>query len=200
MQGMLETQVPSLGWEDPLEEEMATHSSILVWINPWTEEPGGLQSMGSHRIRHNWASEHAHMHNALIYTGKLNQKSLYNKVKLKTRWTHILHCPFLTHISGGKSSAKKYAIFFTGIIDTGFYIPPPPPPNLKLYFQQEFWSPSWPESQRRRGCPWGEGQAKRGGCYFLPFSFTSNGLLPSRGNLTSLIVQSSPLQNLIFLS
>ena len=39
-------QVPTLGWEDPLEEEMAIHSSILVWKIPWTENPGGLQSMG----------------------------------------------------------------------------------------------------------------------------------------------------------
>ena len=39
----------SLGWEDPLEEEMATNSSILAWEIPWTEEPGGLQSMGSHK-------------------------------------------------------------------------------------------------------------------------------------------------------
>ena len=43
---MQETLVHFLGWEDPLEEEMATHSSILVWKIPWTEEPGGLQSMG----------------------------------------------------------------------------------------------------------------------------------------------------------
>ena len=42
-------QVPSLGWEDPLEEEMATHSSILVWKIPWTEELGRLQSMGSQK-------------------------------------------------------------------------------------------------------------------------------------------------------
>ena len=42
---MQETQVPSLGREDPLEKEMATHSSILAWKIPWTEEPGGLQSM-----------------------------------------------------------------------------------------------------------------------------------------------------------
>ena len=41
-----ETQVRLLGWEDPLEKEMATHSSILAWRIPWTEEPGGLQSMG----------------------------------------------------------------------------------------------------------------------------------------------------------
>ena len=43
---MLETNIPSLGWEDPLKEEMATHASILAWGIPWTEEPGGLQSMG----------------------------------------------------------------------------------------------------------------------------------------------------------
>ena len=42
-----ETWVQSLGWEDPLEEGMATHSSILAWRIPWTEEPGGLRSMGS---------------------------------------------------------------------------------------------------------------------------------------------------------
>ena len=48
-----EAQVPSLGREDPLEEEVATHSSILAWRIPWTEEPGGLQSMGSRRVRHN---------------------------------------------------------------------------------------------------------------------------------------------------
>ena len=43
---MQESWVQSLGWEDPLEKGMATHSSILVWRIPWTEEPGGLQSMG----------------------------------------------------------------------------------------------------------------------------------------------------------
>ena len=46
-----ETQVRSLSREDPLEEEMATHSSILAWRSPWTEELGGLQSMGSQRVR-----------------------------------------------------------------------------------------------------------------------------------------------------
>ena len=50
---MQETCVQSLGREDPLEKEMATHSSILAWRIPWTEEPGGLQFMGSQRVRHN---------------------------------------------------------------------------------------------------------------------------------------------------
>ena len=50
------TQVRSLGWEDSLENRMATHSSILAWRIPWTEEPGGLQSMGLLRVRQDWAT------------------------------------------------------------------------------------------------------------------------------------------------
>ena len=50
---MQESQVRSLGWEDPLEKEMANHSGILAQRIPWTEEPGGPQSMGSQRVRHN---------------------------------------------------------------------------------------------------------------------------------------------------
>ena len=49
---MQETQIRSLGWEDLLEEEMAAHSSILAWVIPWTEEPGGLLSVGSRRVGH----------------------------------------------------------------------------------------------------------------------------------------------------
>ena len=49
---MQETHVQSLGWEDPLEKKMATHSSSLAWRIPWTEEPGGLQSMESQRVKH----------------------------------------------------------------------------------------------------------------------------------------------------
>ena len=53
-----ETQGRSLGWEDPLEEEMATHSSVPAWKTPWTEEPGGLQSMGvTKRVRHGWRTK-----------------------------------------------------------------------------------------------------------------------------------------------
>ena len=51
---MQETWVRSLGWEDPLEESMATHSRVLTWRSPWTEEPGGLQSMRSQRAGHGW--------------------------------------------------------------------------------------------------------------------------------------------------
>ena len=52
LSAMQETPFLSLDWEDPLEKEMATHSSILPWRIPWTEEPGGQQSMGSQRVRY----------------------------------------------------------------------------------------------------------------------------------------------------
>ena len=62
---MRKTQVRSLSQEDPLEKEMPTHSSILAWRIPWTEEPDGLQSMGSQRVWHDWATtltlRHYHM-------------------------------------------------------------------------------------------------------------------------------------------
>ena len=53
---MQEKQVQSLGWEDPLEKEMTTHTSILAWRIPWTEETGGLQSMRLQRVRHDLAT------------------------------------------------------------------------------------------------------------------------------------------------
>ena len=58
---MQETQVQSLGWEDPLEEGMAAHSSILAWRIPWTDKPSGLQSRGLQRVKHDW-SNLVHMH------------------------------------------------------------------------------------------------------------------------------------------
>ena len=69
-------RVRSLDWEDPLEEEMATHSSILVWEIPWTEEPGGPQSMGSQRVGNDWVSTaqsvSISIHSSLILLLSLN--------------------------------------------------------------------------------------------------------------------------------
>ena len=59
--------VRSLGREDPLEEGMTSHSSILAWEIPWTEEPGGLQTMGSQRIGHDWAIKHSMAHVIILY-------------------------------------------------------------------------------------------------------------------------------------
>ena len=63
---MQETRVRSLGWEDPLEKEMATHSSILAWRIPWLEEPSGLQSTGSQRVGHDWATSLSCLRSILI--------------------------------------------------------------------------------------------------------------------------------------
>ena len=78
-----ETCVWSLGWEDPLEDEMATHSSVLAWKIPWTEEPGGLQSMdrgawwapvhGSQRVGHDWATN---THTSCLYILEINPLSV----------------------------------------------------------------------------------------------------------------------------
>ena len=59
MQETQEMWVRSLGWEDPLEKDMATPSSILAWKIPWTEEPSGLQSMGSQRVRQDSVTKHS---------------------------------------------------------------------------------------------------------------------------------------------
>ena len=61
MPGKQETQVLSLGQKYPLEKEMETHSNILAWEIPWTEEPGGLQSMESQRVGHDLVKQHQHM-------------------------------------------------------------------------------------------------------------------------------------------
>ena len=61
MQEIQEIRVQPLGQEDLLEEEMATHSRILAWKIPWTEEPGSLQFMGSQRVGHDWAHTHTHV-------------------------------------------------------------------------------------------------------------------------------------------
>ena len=73
--------VRSLGWEDPLEKEMATHSSILAWRIPWTEEPVELQSMGSQRVRHDCAT-------SLHFTSSHSEKiSDLTKILFKNRKT-----------------------------------------------------------------------------------------------------------------
>ena len=82
---MQETQVPFLGWEDPLEKEMATHSSILAWRIPWREEPGRLQSTGSQRVGHDWATSHIHneLHSSLWVHVPCEAQ-----LGLRMRWLH----------------------------------------------------------------------------------------------------------------
>ena len=78
---MWEIWVQSLDWEDFLEEGMAIHASILAWGIPWTEEPGGLQSTGSQRVRHDCMTKHTHTHYQLSWVSDLGLLSLHNPVK-----------------------------------------------------------------------------------------------------------------------
>ena len=77
-----ETRVQPLDWEDPLEKEMATHSSTLAWKIPWLEEPGRLQSMGSQRVGHNWAT-------SLTAWKNLDKGSLPGRELLPERTSYI---------------------------------------------------------------------------------------------------------------
>ena len=73
---MQEMWIQSQGGEDPLEKEIATHSSILAWEIPWIEEPGGLQSMGSERLRHDLATKHHHHHPNVHYSTIYNSQDM----------------------------------------------------------------------------------------------------------------------------
>ena len=69
-----ETRVWFLGWEDSLEKEMTTPSSILAWKIPWTKEPGRLQSMGLQRVGHNWVTSHIKKYDKIRYNKKNENK------------------------------------------------------------------------------------------------------------------------------
>ena len=88
-----ETWIQSLGWEEPLEKEMATHSSILAWITPWTEEPGGLQSMRSQRVGQ---------------TELLTLSSLYSLSSPICTLTHFQGKVSFISVSNGKSLNSKW--------------------------------------------------------------------------------------------
>ena len=90
---MQETKVHSLGWEDPLEKEMATHSSILAWKISSTEEPGGLQSRGSQRVIHTGSDEHAR--NRILQAGELQQRCtprVTTVIIMQRTWQPIIRC------------------------------------------------------------------------------------------------------------
>ena len=86
---MQETRVQSLGQENPLKKGMATHSCILAWRIPWTEEFGGLQSMRSQRVRHDWATKHTYIY----------RFSLWNQTILNTNVTNSTHTQITVHDS-----------------------------------------------------------------------------------------------------
>ena len=76
------TRVWSLDWDNPLEKRMATHSNILAWRIPWTEEASGLQSMSSQRVGHDWVLNTYFMLNIRVYQGSIKVSNLKNIVKL----------------------------------------------------------------------------------------------------------------------
>ena len=82
-------QVRSLGWKDTLEEDMAAHSSTSAWEIPWTEEPGGLQSMGSQRVRYDLVFEHACMQEAQDYQRTVYLKRFFLPSDLLVAYTNI---------------------------------------------------------------------------------------------------------------
>ena len=126
---MWETQVWSLDWDDPLEKEMATHSSTLSWKIPRMEEPGRLQSMGSRRVRHNWA------------TSLSLRLYIYINISLHTCFISHTHTPTYKHVCAqwlshvwlcdpldcGLLGSSVHGIFQARILE---WLPFPPPGDL----------------------------------------------------------------------
>ena len=88
---MRETRVWSLGREDPLQKEMATHSSILAWRIPWMEDSGGLQSTGSQRVRHDWETSLAL---SLYYLNTRNKWVVLDVLSLSLLWYLLIKSPW----------------------------------------------------------------------------------------------------------
>jgi len=90
--GDTEMHFRSLGWEDPLEEGMATHSSILAWSTPWKEESGGLQSIGLRRVGHDWSSlarMHAHLSKCISKTQWWDSSHCSQFLLTRDKWTSL---------------------------------------------------------------------------------------------------------------
>ena len=103
---MWEIQVRSLGREDPLEKEMAIHSSTIAWKIPWTEELGRLKSMGSQRVWHDWATSHSHrkLSKQNIVIQQMNNM-LQSKTVTATKWWLCVSKILLIRLTGKKTKA-----------------------------------------------------------------------------------------------
>ena len=109
MQEMQEEWVLSLNLEDPLEEEMANHFNILAWRIPWTEKPGGLQSIGSQRDITEWAQRacmcarmhtHTHTHTSLMFI------LLTSYLEIEIKWKWVVFFFFLSDLAGDRVAPK----------------------------------------------------------------------------------------------
>ena len=180
---MWETWVRSLGWKDPLEKEMATHSSTLAWKIPWTEEAGRLHSTGLQRVRHDWATS---LHSFYFYRGR-NEPRAWHRLSEATQLrsgrgrirTHISGCTWpysqsFSDLSPGSSGAQQQARQDGAQLNPEAIQPWLSLPSIPLgaNFLQEDWPlhrgrvvhllPWWhicPRSHRRRPPPtaWGPG-------------------------------------------
>ena len=113
---MQETQVQSLGREDPLQKEEATHSSILAWRMPWTEELGGLQSRGSQRVGHDW-SDLAHVHIACRDSLGQKEKSRafkYRKAGFRIPWDIFTKPWLIFRTLGHEKNFHRYDSSYLG--------------------------------------------------------------------------------------
>ena len=122
---MQEIWVQSLGWEDSLEKEITIHSGILVWRIPWTEKPGGLQSMGSQRVRHDWAINITQVMDIekLYFLQCFHKSKIISKEKDNQQQQHIyLLLLFLNHsvVSDSVDFATLWAVAHQAPLSMGF--------------------------------------------------------------------------------
>ena len=114
---MQETLVWSMGLEDCLEEEMATHSSILAWEIPWTEEPGGLQSLGLQRVRHDWVTKHKLVPAKMDWKRWdffLFKKNLFKGIRFLLKWWELKESKFQRNVNSTTVSWYSTKVFSLG--------------------------------------------------------------------------------------
>ena len=123
---MQETWVQSLGWEDPLEKEMTSHSSILAWKIPWRELPGRLWFIALQRIRHDWAAntETTNIKEAIIASQCILYSLLFSELQFTTQWSnsHIIQWSFLALVSQSLSCVWLFATPWTAARQAFFSI------------------------------------------------------------------------------
>ena len=115
-------RVRSLGREDPLEEGMATHSSILAWRIPWTEEPGGLQFTGPQRVGYNWSDLARSMHIIMVLgnfcLGKWSRRR--NTLTTNTQWDGPRQIETIGHLTYGQRAWEQGTGLQTCILNEGY--------------------------------------------------------------------------------
>ena len=126
---MRKTWVRSLGWEDPLEKEMATHSSIPAWRIPWTEEPGGLQSTGSQRVGHDWATSLTHSLCLFLPFLLVHNMFIYLNLFLIGGWL-LFNIVLVSAVEQHDSTIGIYTA-----PSSWTFLPPLPPPHLSQLLQ-----------------------------------------------------------------